>query len=378
VVAGFAIKCNFVAKLRDLFLLLQPLRNKTTLEMRNYWIISFCLLLFTPDAFSQVKKEQKYKQNNLQIRNKPPVKKVEKPAPKPKPDSLSKETQDSLRQEPIPFNPNKIPNLITDRVNELDTAETSIIKVSEYLKIDCVWVKAADYYSIWSSSYINPYRKDPAYFKDTVHLTLYDEARGQFWAKPLDEILLTSHFGFRWGRMHQGIDLNLRTGTPIYSIFDGIVRIATFGGGYGYYVVVRHANGLETLYAHMSRLSCQVGQVVRAGELLGLGGSTGYSTGPHLHLEVLYAGTAFNPLYIFELNPKSEIPFVRSKFFDLTPSHFRHIGTIFKKDYYHIVTRGETLLSIAKKYGTTVQYLAKINQLPTNAMLRVGQRLKIK
>jgi len=319
--------------------------------------------------------EPKHKNNNIKIRNKPPLKKdtTKKVV---KPDTTQVKPEDTIRKEEIPFDPFKIPNLPAERIAEIDTSISSVVQVSEYLKIDCVWVKAADYYSIWSSEYINPYRKNPS--KDTVHLMLYDEVRNQLWAKPLDDILLTSHFGPRWGRMHQGIDMNLRMGTPIYTIFDGIVRIATFGGGYGYHVVVRHSNGLETLYAHMSKLSVQVGQVVRAGELLGLGGSTGWSTGPHLHLEVMYAGNAFNPLFILEVNPKSEIPFVRAKFFDLTPTHYRHIGTVVKKDYFHTVKAGETLNSIAKRYGTNAVYLAKFNKLPVNAMLKVGQRIRLK
>jgi murein DD-endopeptidase MepM/ murein hydrolase activator NlpD len=323
--------------------------------------------------------EPKHKKNNLKIRNNPPVKKDTTKKKIVKPDTTKQEKpEDTLKKEAVPFDPFKIPSLPAERISEIDTSISSVVQVSEYLKIDCVWVKAADYYSVWSSEYINPYRKNPSYYKDTVHLMLYDEVRSQLWAKPLDDILLTSHFGPRWGRMHQGIDLNLKMGTPIYTIFDGIVRIATFGSGYGYHVVVRHSNGLETLYAHMSKLSVQVGQVVRAGELLGLGGSTGWSTGPHLHLEVMYAGNAFNPLFILEVNPKSEIPFVRTKFFDLTPLHFRHIGTVVKKDYYHTVKAGETLNSIARRYGTNTLYLAKMNGLTTNAVLKVGQRIKLK
>jgi murein DD-endopeptidase MepM/ murein hydrolase activator NlpD len=340
------------------------------------FLIILCIIFWGSSAWAQ---EPKYKKNNIKIRNNPPKKNPPKTVKKTPPDTTkAQQPQDTVKKEEIPFNPIRVPNIPSERITDIDTSVTSVVQVSEYLKIDCVWVKAADYYSVWSSSYINPYRKDPAYFKDTVHLMLYDEVRNQLWAKPLDDILLTSHFGPRWGRMHQGIDLNLKMGTPIYSIFDGIVRIATFGSGYGYHVVVRHSNGLETLYAHMSKLSVQVGQVVRAGELLGLGGSTGWSTGPHLHLEVLYAGSAFNPLFILEVNPKSEIPFVRSKFFDLTPSHFRHIGTVVKKDFYHTVKAGESLHSIARRYGTNVVYLARMNGLTTNTVLRVGQRIRLK
>lgn len=343
------------------------------------WITTFIFLCLTALLFAQPpKKEQKYKQNKLQIRNQNPKQKTQQVAK----DTTRKPTNliplDTFQREPIPFNPVREPVPPAEPFFDDDTATVSVVKVSEYLQIDCVWVKSAEYYKIWSSAHINPYRRDASYFKDTIHLTLYDEVKGQYWSKPLDELLLTSPFGYRWGRMHQGIDLNLRIGTPIYSIFDGIVRIATAGYGYGFHVVVRHANGLETLYAHMSKISVRVGQVVKAGELIGLGGSTGWSTGPHLHLEVLYAGNAFNPLHIFEVNPKSDVPFVRSKYFSLTPAHFRHINTQVRHEYFHIVKAGETLQSIAKKYGLHVNYLAVVNRIPLNTKLRPGQRIRLR
>ncbi len=338
-------------------------------------VVSFNFLLAQPP-----KKEQKYKQNKLQIRNQSQKQKQQfkQAPPKATLQQSMVESLDTLKKEAVPFNPIREPKPPAEPRFDDDTAEVSVVRVSEYLQIDCVWVKSAEYYKTWSSVYINPYRRDASTLKDTIHLTLYDEVKGQYWSKPLDELLLTSPFGYRWGRMHQGIDLNLRIGTPIYSIFDGIVRIATAGYGYGYHVVVRHINGLETLYAHMSKLSVKVGQVVKAGELLGLGGSTGWSTGPHLHLEVLYAGNAFNPLLIFEVNPKSDVPFVRSKYFALTPAHFRHINTVVKREYFHVVRAGETLQSIAQKYGLGVNYLAVVNRISVNTKLRPGQRIRLR
>lgn len=347
-------------------------------------ILVFLIALFILDSREAFAQEPKIKKNNLKIRNKKILpknnKKIITPKEKTQTGTLDNKPQDTTKKEEFPFNPIRVPQIPAEKNNQIeqDSAETSVVQVSEYLRIDCVWVKAADYYSVWSSAYINPYRKDPSYFKDTVQLMLYDEVRNQLWAKPLDNLLLTSPFGVRWGRMHNGIDLNLHMGTPIYTIFDGIVRIATFGGGYGYHVVVRHPNGLETLYAHMSKLSVKVGQEVRAGEILGLGGSTGWSTGPHLHLEVMYAGTAFNPMFILEPNPKSDLPFVKMKFFELTPSHFKHIGTIYKKNYYHTVRPGDTLYSIAKKYGTNAVYVAKMNRMAVNTPLKIGQKIRLK
>ncbi len=107
---------------------------------------------------------------------------------------------------------------------------------------------------------------------------------------------LNSKYGPRWGRMHKGLDLYLKTGDTVVSAFDGVVRYAKFnGGGYGNCVVVRHLNGLETIYGHLSQINVAENQYVQAGELLGLGGTTGHSSGPHLHFETRYKDFAIDP-----------------------------------------------------------------------------------
>jgi LysM repeat protein len=112
---------------------------------------------------------------------------------------------------------------------------------------------------------------------------------------------LTSSYGPRWGRMHHGLDLHLRTGDTVVSAFDGIVRFAGYNkSGFGNCVVVRHLNGLETLYGHLSKISVVPNQFLKAGELLGLGGSTGRSSGPHLHFETRYKDYSFDPLLIID------------------------------------------------------------------------------
>ncbi len=107
---------------------------------------------------------------------------------------------------------------------------------------------------------------------------------------------LNSKYGARWGSMHKGLDLYLRTGDTVVSAFNGVVRYAKFNsGGFGNCVVVRHTNGLETIYGHLSKIEVAVNQYVQAGELLGLGGTTGHSTGPHLHFETRYMDFAIDP-----------------------------------------------------------------------------------
>ncbi|MCF0210458.1 MAG: peptidoglycan DD-metalloendopeptidase family protein [Bacteroidales bacterium] len=111
----------------------------------------------------------------------------------------------------------------------------------------------------------------------------------------------TSSYGWRWGRPHMGVDIAVNIGDKIYAAFDGVVRVARYNGGYGNMVLIRHYNNIETLYGHLSVIKVQPGQKVKAGDVIGLGGSTGRSTGPHLHFEtrVLYA--CFDPEWIIDI-----------------------------------------------------------------------------
>ena len=109
--------------------------------------------------------------------------------------------------------------------------------------------------------------------------------------------VFTSGFGWRWGRMHKGIDIANNTGTPIFAARDGVVAFAGWRGAYGYLVEISHADGDSTRYAHNSRLLVKKGQIVPQGSRISLMGSTGRSTGPHLHFEIRRAGgAALNPL----------------------------------------------------------------------------------
>lgn len=184
--------------------------------------------------------------------------------------------------------------------------------------------------------------------------------------------VITSYYGWRDKQMHKGIDIDLIKGEPVVAAFDGKVRIAKKRGGYGNVVVLMHPNGLETVYAHLSKFKVTVGQVVLSGQTIGLGGSTGRSTGSHLHFEIRYKGHA--------LNPSTIVSFEENKLIDKT--------VILKKSRYgicafpgnsvfHTVERGDNWYSIAKKYGLSNKQLCGLNGTPKRYYLKVGQKLRI-
>ena len=123
---------------------------------------------------------------------------------------------------------------------------------------------------------------------------------------PVEAVRQTSNFGMRWHpvlgghRAHKGVDLSAPTGTPVYATADGVVGRADWFSSYGLYVAVEHGGALETRYGHLSRLNVAAGQAVHKGDLIGYVGSTGRSTGPHLHYEVRIAGEAVNPVPYME------------------------------------------------------------------------------
>jgi murein DD-endopeptidase MepM/ murein hydrolase activator NlpD len=180
---------------------------------------------------------------------------------------------------------------------------------------------------------------------------------------------LNSDFGPRRGRMHYGVDIDLDPGDPVVAAFEGVVRISRRHKTFGNVVVIRHWNGLETLYGHLSQLNVTAGQSVAAGDTIGLGGSTGRSTGPHLHFETRYLGNPIDPKFIFDLS-SGEL-----KNTSLVMNHGVYEAASSTRSY-HIVRRGDTLTGIAARQGTTVRELCRLNGLSTRSTLRIGQRVR--
>ncbi|MCR5445432.1 MAG: RNA polymerase factor sigma-54 [Bacteroidales bacterium] len=128
----------------------------------------------------------------------------------------------------------------------------------------------------------------------------------------------TSPYGWRWQRGHHGVDIALRIGDPVRAAFSGTVRVASRMGGYGNCIVLRHPNGLETLYGHLSKINVTTNQQVEAGDIIGLGGNTGRSTGPHLHFECRFLYQTFDPEWILDFKSHS----LRTRRLHLDKSYF--------------------------------------------------------
>lgn len=257
---------------------------------------------------------------------------------------------------------------------EVGEDEFVVVEVEEQQRVDSSWVTIAQYFSVWDTRSIDPYKIDPADFKDTIAFHLYDSLIGHYWSMPLTFSKTNSSFGMRGSRWHYGIDLDLEIGDPVMACFDGIVRIVQYNsGGYGYYILVRHYNGFETLYAHLSRQDVKVGQMVKAGEVIGLGGNTGRSSGPHLHFEVRYAGNAINPVYMYDFPHHT----LRASDFALIPQHYAYAKEA-RKVYYHTVRSGETISTISRRYGVSVTQICRLNGISTRTVIRAGRRLRIR
>jgi murein DD-endopeptidase MepM/ murein hydrolase activator NlpD len=157
---------------------------------------------------------------------------------------------------------------------------------------------AADLYKDWNNTYAHRATALP----DSLFISLKD------FCMPTSSRVITSNFGARWGRQHKGLDIKVYIGDTIRAAFSGKIRIVRYEPrGYGKYVVIRHPNGLETIYGHMSKHLVAENQEVRAGEPIGLGGNTGRSTGSHLHFETRLCGVALNPTLMFDFKNQDVI-----------------------------------------------------------------------
>ncbi len=231
------------------------------------------------------------------------------------------------------------------------------------------------YHGIWDYTRVNPYRISIDSLPDSFMV----DCRGFY---PPNINVVTSECGERWGRFHAGTDMRLAVGDTIRAAFDGKVRItrsnpAMRKKGYGYFAMIRHHNGLETLYGHLSKVLVETNQVVKAGDVVGLGGNTGRSTGPHLHFEFRYLGNPINPRKILDITDTTMTVKADTYLVEKKASFKEFNDYLHSPIKYYKIRQGDNLGKIAKKYHTTVSRLCKLNKIKSTTILRVGRKIRV-
>lgn len=248
-----------------------------------------------------------------------------------------------------------------------------------------------DLYSSWDTTVIHPYSFAESFKQDSaiVHLT---EPTDCGFVLPFNGNV-TSEFGWRKRRPHYGTDIDLETGDTVMAAFDGMVRIAKLNRSYGNVVIIRHKNGLETVYAHLSKILVEAGQMLEAGQIIGLGGNTGHSFGAHLHFEMRYLGQAIDAEDFIDFATgtlkKNECLITKADVetkYDLRALHSRQkkdlnlarvTGSKSKYGKTITVKKGDTLGRIAQRNHTTIKAICKKNGIKQTKVLRLGQKLKV-
>ncbi len=303
----------------------------------------------------------------------------------------------------------------TDGIIAIDTLSTinSAVKIVifndntwKYIR-DKAFVKDNDIYTkFWDTTNLFPYRGvSKADIPQSVVIDLVDSLRCYHF--PYKGVV-RSKYGPRRRRPHQGVDISLKVGDPIYAVFNGRVRMSEYSsGGYGNLVVVRHDNGLETYSAHMSERLVNPGDWVEAGQIIGYGGSTGRSTGPHIHFETRYYGQTFDPERLIDFesgNLRRETFLLKNSFFDIhsnaaqdfadedgsdsnesvadaTPTPTKSTASKSSSSAsakYHTVRSGDNLGKIAGKYNTTIERLCQLNNVTRKTILNLGRKIRVK
>ncbi len=241
----------------------------------------------------------------------------------------------------------------------------------EYLQDEPVMLSQEDdstglFTAQWVNDQIFAYRLKPDSIRDTV-ISLTNG--GRTFTLPVYGKLFR---GFMY--THKGLDIKLNKGDTILAAFDGVVRYARYNrGGFGNLVILRHFNGLETYYAHLSKMVVKVNQVVKSGDPIGLGGSTGRSRGPHLHFEVRYKDIPLDPFRMIDYDNQKLIsnvlPVTKKIFY---PNDYDGNAVIVK------IKKGDTIGKLAKKYHTSVKEICAMNKIKPTTTLRVGRSLRVK
>ncbi|WP_288652182.1 peptidoglycan DD-metalloendopeptidase family protein [uncultured Parabacteroides sp.] len=274
----------------------------------------------------------------------------------------------------------RVSELMADRVNirkNMELKELATLSEIEMEEKENLMFPADELYgSNWENRWVDPFRgAAKVNFPDSFAI----DCSSFVYPIAIDSMArITSKYGPRRRRMHKGIDLKVLKGDTIRAAFNGKVRIKAFERrGYGYYVVLRHPNGLETIYGHLSKILVEENQIVRAGETIGLGGNTGRSTGSHLHFETRFLGQAINPAEIIDF--ENGVPHQDTYVFHNIKINGRRSNIYTSSSdrmVYHRVKSGDTLGKIARIYGTSVNELCRLNGLKSTSVLRIGQPIR--
>ena len=293
-------------------------------------------------------------------------------------------------------------SLVTSPNDPIDTLDT----VNEHVKVilygDNTWqyYKTPDFKKLsgvfdehWDEVNSNPYKMQLTDLPAAWSLWLVDSL-DQYHCPYQAEVYHRGKFGMRRGRRHQGVDIPLKTGDPVYATFTGKVRMSKYFGAYGNVIVIRHENGIETFYAHLSKRHVEAGDWVNAGDVIGLGGSTGRSTGPHLHYETRYNGFAFDPQWLIDFKTgelRHRLFVLKKKYFNIYSNYEQDFDDEAKNEEedkkedaekaamkYYTIKSGDTLGRIAINNGTTVNALCRLNGITPKTTLKIGRRIRVR
>ncbi len=284
----------------------------------------------------------------------------------------------------------ELPELAPQPLDTLDT-DDKFVKIVlfenhtwDYIELGKPVIDTAGFYDGWTNDVIHAFKgHNVQELPEEIDLRLVDSLN-PFCAPIMGKV--RSEYKFRRTREHKGIDVPLHTGDTVRAAFNGIVRYiggVRQTGGYGNLVIVRHPNGLETYYGHLSKILVGENEMVKAGEILGLGGSTGRSTGPHLHFETRYMGHAFDPARIVDFETgqvRDSVVTLKKHYFSI----YSHYGQTDEESkaasgrIVYTVRKGDTLGAIARKNNTTVSNICKLNKIKSSKTLRIGERLIVR
>ncbi|WP_282135893.1 M23 family metallopeptidase [Seonamhaeicola maritimus] len=276
------------------------------------------------------------------------------------------------------------------RINEiLEFSKAIELIVKDSTQTNIVTVKPDIKSEYWDHTVYNPYKEVKLQFPLQIQ---FDDST---YFSPIGKHkVVTSRYGWRRGRPHKGIDIDLITGDSIFAMFDGVVRMSRYTSGHGRTVVVRHYNGLETVYAHLSKYGIKENDTVAKGAYLGKGGTSGNARGSHLHLVINYQGMSINPEYLFRFDDNNAI---RAKELWVTKkwtqplfhnskrqsqikpllSEQEAIASLIKQRSIYVVRSGDTLSRISKNNNVTVASICKVNHIRRNSVIKIGQKLLI-